>query len=283
MAQRSSRAIPKLALISLLAAAPSACTAGGKTDDATSAKSDRLPLLAGQRLPAVAGVPLREGTLIQASSTELVFDGERLAGFDDGLVAPAHVDAHLIGSLHERLSKEAEAQRTRLEHDSDEWRGRVLLALDGRLRFGALVDLLYTTGRAGFLEADLLVAPKAGDEQAIPLQTARDYPAVHQPRLHVFISDQGYRVRRPGDHQPLEVAKLDDHGQDPEAWDQVRLATLAGDLFALQPLTHIALSADRDVRLEVFAATLVVLLGVDCRQHELRDCPPPEVFIEAAG
>jgi biopolymer transport protein ExbD len=105
--------------------------------------------------------PIQEGVAIYISSKELIFNENKLVQLKEGELDPNEVKNHMINALYEKMVEEADISKQMAESRGEIWNGRVIVIGDQNLKFSALVDVMYTAGRAEYSEYAFCVI-KAG-------------------------------------------------------------------------------------------------------------------------
>jgi hypothetical protein len=238
--------------------------------------------LDGQQLPKIAGgTQIPAGIVVYASMTEMTFNDNLLAALQSGVPSAEVVERHVILPLYERLEEEAEKQRMVDPASAAEWEGRMLLAFDERVPFSTVVDTMYTGGRAGFANYAFIVQPSYPVERALLVATPR-FGAPKQPRLKVFIADDGFHVALPGEDELRELPRRDPTGSAP--WDQPGLAELVGVFIKANSGASMAVvSAENHIPLGVLLGTYATLAGPGCDQAKPETCLLPDLIIEAGA
>ena len=72
------------------------------------------------------------------------------------------VENHLIGPLYDVMAEEVDKAKQMAENQNRQWEGRLILVGDQRLKFSALVDIMYTAGRAEFTQYAFCVIRRGG-------------------------------------------------------------------------------------------------------------------------
>ncbi|MEZ4385364.1 MAG: hypothetical protein R3A79_28815 [Nannocystaceae bacterium] len=147
---------------------------------------DHAPL----ELPAV-DAPLTArpvGVRVELSTTAAVIDGRTIATIADGRITDG-VEAHRVFGLDERLAEAVERQRQRAAGDLAATPEPVRIAADRRVRFAALVDVIFTAARRGVRDFALEVEVDAFDRAALPFELPP--AAAARAALWVAVADDG--------------------------------------------------------------------------------------------
>lgn len=118
---------------------------------------------AGQKIPfSAADASIQDGMPVFVTTRAILFQDKKLVTMTpDGDIDPAMVQNHLIGPLFDAFSEEADKAKQMSENRGKEWEGRLIIVGDQLLKFSALVDVLYTAGRAEFKEYTFCVIKKS--------------------------------------------------------------------------------------------------------------------------
>lgn len=231
----------------------------------------------GQRFAKVTTAnELPGGLVITATTTDLIVYEMPVAQLDDGALAPSAVEHHRILALYEFLIEEAEKGQAVAESQKTEWDARAILAFDERVRFGTVVDTLYTAGRAGYTQFAFVVEPHPPTKRVLHVSPPRfeGLSAPQPPSLKVFIIEEGFWVRMPGDTENRELS----------GHDLAKLAELAKQFREQHPdAIRAVVSAENSIPLSLLLAVYGTLAGPACDQLERRDCLLPELVIEAGA
>ncbi len=108
---------------------------------------------AGQKIPlATADAPMQDGIPIFITLRGITFDNKKIVSMTpEGDIDPTVVTQHLIGPLYDALA----------ENTGKPWSARAILVGDQELKFSALVDVMYTAGRAEFSEYSFCIIRKS--------------------------------------------------------------------------------------------------------------------------
>ncbi len=119
---------------------------------------------AGQKIPlSAADASLTEGMPIFVAPSGITFSDKKVVTLTpDGEIDPAMVENHLIGPLYDVMAEEVDKAKQMAENQNREWEGRLILVGDQRLKFSALVDIMYTAGRAEFTQYAFCVIRQGG-------------------------------------------------------------------------------------------------------------------------
>ncbi len=101
--------------------------------------------------------PIQEGSALYVSNREIIFNEKKLVAIKDGKVDENEVKNHLIGPLYDALAEEADKGKQMADARKTAWAGRLILVGDQRLKYAAVVDVLFTAGKAGYIEYALCV------------------------------------------------------------------------------------------------------------------------------
>jgi hypothetical protein len=109
---------------------------------------------AGQKIPmSSADASLTEGMPIFIAPSGITFNDKKIITLTpEGDIDPGMVENHLIGPLYDAMAEEVDKAKAMAENTNREWEGRLIVVGDARLKFSALVDVMYTAGRAEFRE-----------------------------------------------------------------------------------------------------------------------------------
>jgi len=118
---------------------------------------------AGQKIPlSTADAPMQDGIPIFVTQRGIIFDNKKLVPMDsEGNIDKDSVKDHLIGPLYDALAEEVDKAKTLAENTGKPWSGRAILVGDQDLKFSALVDVMYTAGRAEFSEYSFCIIRKS--------------------------------------------------------------------------------------------------------------------------
>jgi biopolymer transport protein ExbD len=108
----------------------------------------------GQKIPlSRADAPIRDGSTVYITGRDITFEDEKIVQLtDDGEVDPSMVKKHLIEPLYDAMAEESDKSKQMAEMKGDAWEGRLILIGDQNMKFSTLVDVMYTAGRAEYLE-----------------------------------------------------------------------------------------------------------------------------------
>ncbi len=117
---------------------------------------------AGQKIPlATADAPMQDGIPIYISLRGITFDTKKIVSMTpEGDIDPTVVTQHLIGPLYDALAEEVDKAKTLAENTGKEWSARAIIVGDQELKFSALVDVMYTAGRAEFANYSFCIIRK---------------------------------------------------------------------------------------------------------------------------
>ena len=118
--------------------------------------------IAEQKIPmAKADAPIQQGVAIYLSSKELIFNEKKLVALKDGEIDPNAIkNKHLIQPLYDAMMEEADKAKQMAEQTQQEWEARAIIIGDQKLKFKTLVDVMYTAGRAEYVEYAFCVIQK---------------------------------------------------------------------------------------------------------------------------
>jgi hypothetical protein len=118
---------------------------------------------AGQKIPlATADAPMQDGIPIFVTQRGIIFDNKKVVPMTaEGDIEPNSVKDHLIGPLYDALAEEVDKAKTLAENTGKPWSARAILVGDQELKFSALVDVMYTAGRAEFAEYSFCIIRKS--------------------------------------------------------------------------------------------------------------------------
>lgn len=109
--------------------------------------------IAEQKIPmSTIDVALQNGQAIYVSNRDLVFNEKKLVKLTEGELDPSAVTDHQINALFQAMQEEADRAKAMSEARGEPWVGRAIIIGDERLKFSALVDVMFTAGRAGYTE-----------------------------------------------------------------------------------------------------------------------------------
>jgi hypothetical protein len=105
---------------------------------------------------------MQDGIPIFITQRGIIFDNKKLVPMDaEGNVDKDSVKDHLIGPLYDALAEEVDKAKTLAENTGKPWSARAILVGDQELKFSALVDVMYTAGRAEFSEYSFCIIRKS--------------------------------------------------------------------------------------------------------------------------
>ena len=118
--------------------------------------------IAEQKIPlAKADSPIQQGVAVYISSKELIFNDKKLVALKDGEIDPNAIkNKHLIQPLYDAMMEEADKAKQMAEQMQNEWEARAIIIGDQKLKFKTLVDVMYTAGRAEYVEYAFCVIQK---------------------------------------------------------------------------------------------------------------------------
>ncbi len=246
-----------------------ACSA--QTEPAADASSVAVPSVQSDvlRLSEVRGslgVPRDPQVLVSTAAIE--FEGRRLAPVDRGHVAPDSLSDHLVGALYDALVESAGLPTDR----GDAW---IRIAADRRITYAALVDVMYTTGRAGWSHFALSVGdPVSGAARLVApprFAAGNAVPAPEPPpvRLKLYVAADAIHVLAPSVSKDEIVALPVSHPEasldDLDRWDWEALRNIARAEHGQLPESKtLIVSADPDVSVGAVMQALDITLGPIC-------------------
>lgn len=115
-----------------------------------------------QKIPmSKADSPIQQGVAVYVSNKELMFNEKKLVALKDGILDENAIkNKHLIQPLYDAMVEEAEKAKAMAEQTQTEWDGRAIIIGDQKLKFETLVDIMYTAGRAEYVEYAFCVIKK---------------------------------------------------------------------------------------------------------------------------
>ena len=118
---------------------------------------------AGQKIPlSTADAPMQDGIPIFITLRGITFDNKKVVSMTpEGDIDPTTVTNHLIGPLYDALAEEVDKAKQMAENTGKPWAARAILVGDQELKFSALVDVMYTAGRAEFADYSFCVIRKS--------------------------------------------------------------------------------------------------------------------------
>ena len=118
--------------------------------------------IAEQKIPmSKADSPIQQGVAVYISSKELIFNEKKLVALKEGEIDPNAIkNKHLIQPLYDAMVEEAEKAKQMAEQTQTEWDARAIIIGDQALKFKTLVDIMYTAGRAEYVEYAFCVIQK---------------------------------------------------------------------------------------------------------------------------
>ncbi len=247
---------------------------------------------------------------ITVGSTDVCVDGRSVVRLVNGHPDPALVERHLIGPLEDVLAPMGEAAAA-----SSIIRGvarpgvgprplySLKLVAPAELEFAPLIDILYTSGRAGFTHYFLAVTGPGDTRRFLevdpPVFTMGQPPP---PSVKIFVSTDGFRVwsRTQAGLEPTE------HGHgfqktiaprrgelplgDRERWDLPALDQALEQLKRADPeVVDAVVSGEHEIPLSVFVDVLNRAAGDGCpadfasRDDTVKKCRFPFLSIEAGA
>ena len=248
-------------------------------------------------------LPLRDGLAVALQPEGLFLGNELLVPAVDGRLLASAVDRHLILALHERAEQLAPALQGDAELRGEEWDRHVNLYLHPEVRFGDLVDTMYTLGQAGFAEYQFAVASRdaAGlvthgldisPPKYAPLPAGGE-PPPKPADFRVYLAERAlYVARRPAGAVSNEMI-------DELAWDDTTMAKLEAhakaEAAAMRatdvPARVVVASADNSMPFASLATALATVIGTRCDAADLLefeganplDCHLQMIIIEAGS
>ena len=117
---------------------------------------------AGQKIPlSTADAPMQDGIPIFITLRGITFDDKKIVSMTpEGDIDPNSVSQHLIGPLYDALAEQVDKAKTLGENTGKPWAGRAIIVGDQELKFSALVDVMYTAGRAEFTDYSFCIIRK---------------------------------------------------------------------------------------------------------------------------
>lgn len=229
--------------------------------------------------------PMAMGPVVVITGEGIFFAGRRVAKIAYGVILDrdTKADAHLIPALQEPLRRALQdPETTQGKGRSRGWRPVGLFA-DADTPFGILLDVLYTSGRAGAVSYQIAV-----DRPGEPLKEGSDVLQMAPPlamkglgareqalldpktRLIMEVSPTEVRVGRHVPLVPERSAWLDRvslEGDRKAAMKRITAlarATIAGEHWFVKDLPTVHFSVDPYVPLELLIAVLAAATGPDC-------------------
>jgi len=202
------------------------------------------------------------------STTAIEFEGRRLAPVDRGHVAPDSLSDHLVSALYDALVESAGPPTNRGD-------ASIRIAADRRITYAALVDVMYTTYRAGWSHFALSVGdPDSGAARLVTpprFAAGSAVPAPEPPpvRLKLFVAADAIHVSPPGASKDeivvLSVSRPEASLDDLDRWDWEALRHVARAEHDQHPESKTVLvSADPDVPVGAVMQALDTTLGPTC-------------------
>jgi TonB family protein len=245
-----------------------ACAA--QTEPAADASPDAAPSVQpdGLRLSDVRGsLGAPRDPQVIVSTTAIELEGRRLAPVERGYIAPDSVSNHLVGALHDALIESAGPPTDR----GDAW---IRITADRRVTYAALVDVMYTTGRAGWSQFALSVGhPDSGAARLVapPRFSVGDAALAPKPapvRLELYVAADAISVLAPAVSKEivaLPVSRPEASLDDLDRWDWQGLMSLArAEHDELPESKTLIVSADPDVPVGAVMQALDTTLGPTC-------------------
>lgn len=212
------------------------------------------------------GVPRDPQVIVSTAAIE--FEGRRLAPVDRGYVVPDSLSNHLVGALYDALVESAGPPTDR----GDAW---IRIAADRRITYAALVDVMYTTGRAGWSHFALSVGdPDSGAARLVApprFAAGSAVPAPEPPpvRLKLYVAADAIHVLAPSvsndEIVAIPVSRPEASLDDLERWDWEALGHVArAEHEQLPESKTLIVSADPDVPVGAVMQALDTTLGPIC-------------------
>lgn len=236
--------------------------------------------------------PMAMGPVVVITDAGVFFAGRRVAKIAYGVILDrdTKADAHLIPALQEPLRRALEDPKaTQGDGRSRGWKPVGLFA-DADTPFGILLDVLYTSGRAGAVSYQIAV-----DRPGKPLKEGSDVLQMAPPLAMNGLSEQEQALLDPktrlimevsptevrvGRHVPLVPARsawlerVNLEGDRKAAMKRITALareTIAGEHWFVKDLPTVHFSADPYVPLELLIAVLAAATGPDCTVEAVRD------------
>ncbi|MCR9160637.1 MAG: protein kinase domain-containing protein [Nannocystaceae bacterium] len=219
-----------------------------------------VPSVPGE-LPAVSDLPS-----VHVGPTTLAFDTMTLATVTDGEIEASQMKGHLVLPLHDHLS----------EWNARKGGDRLALYADASLPFDALVDVLYSSGSAGFRVYELVAQTPSGTRGALQVAPPMypDAPGKREP-LRVEIDSEGFTLGG------VLIPRVEGR-QGIDAYDFAALEDATRAHRTEYASTRAVLTADGDTRYDLVLRTLATLRGETCTTDP-RTCVMTHLSIEAGA
>lgn len=205
--------------------------------------------------------------------------GESVVKIEDDHIVEADKEGHLLPKLFDALSKQAAAERAAV---GESWDARLVLAVDGNTRFDTLVDVMYTAGRAGFVDYAFVVEPRYGlGPRLLPIRAsqshASDDPALDgAPFMTVEISASEISM---GHGAGSELSRT--FTSDLALTDIAKFAEATAES---DPEAHHAfISASPETAVNGVLATAARIRGPNCESNDASTCVLPTVHLVGGG
>lgn len=217
--------------------------------------------------------PIRGGTRILVTPTQLAVDRTAVLSLHAGCPAPDAFVRHVSPALREILERNAERGRVDARAEGREWEARATITADLATPFATLADTLFTATKAGFSEAELVVFG-VRELRAMPVS----------PPLSWFPRDPDRRRERPleltfavhRDSVEASVGRITDPTTVPNlpsceppptgCHDLEAITAIAKDMKTQYPHETVAtFRVDDDVPLQALVSLIDAVRGEDCR------------------
>lgn len=252
---------------------------------------DRTPVtVADQTLAAVDGKlpPVPQGAKLHVSRDAVVFDSRNVARIDaDGAVEEMAMQGHLISPLYDVLAEQADIEKQTADIKGDDWNATVLLVADASTPFSTLVNVMYTAGRAEYRNYALVAETGPVEYGAIPIEppkfmvTGRGEPP-KAPPLQVIVTAKGFTVPTEGAPGTFTMIPVLEGKSGVDAYDFAKLSTTAIAHRDEHRATAARVTAETDIRFDVFVRTLDAVRGKGCGVGGAT-CTLPDVVVEAGA
>lgn len=224
------------------------------------------------------GVPRDPQVIVSTSAIE--FEGRRLAPLDRGHVAPDSLSDHLVAALYDALVESAGPPSDR----GDAW---IRITADRRITYAALIDVMYTTGRAGWSHFALSVGdPDSGAARLIApprFGAGNTVPPPEPPpvRLKLYVAVDAIHVLAPSvannEIVALPVSRPQASLDDLDRWDWEALRNVArAEHEQLAESKTLIVSADPNVPVGAVMQALDTTLGPTCDLAEAVQAGQPD-------
>ncbi len=235
-------------------------------DDRPSARrtdaAETLPIVRGE-LPALSDLPS-----VHVGTKTLVFDSMELATIADGKLEASQKNGHLILPLHDHLSERV------MREGPAEGDQRIALYADASTPFSEVVDVLYSSGKAGFSVYEFVGQSGSGKLGALQVAPPLfpDAPGKREP-LRVMVTAEGFQLKS------SLIERLEGQ-RGVDAYDFAALAEATTTYRSEHASTRAVVSASANIRYEVLLRTLATLRGETCTTDP-RTCLMTHLVIEA--